>query len=195
LESAAFRVALEEKQALVHQLRTELEKRSPLLVDPFVPDLQTPGSFHILEVKRYFAVVKRRLPRTQYLDQVQRYITALQAFFTLPLCWQGENECQRGFPFLPQQIAGLLRSEDLRTPRTGGRAPSPTVQGRKARIVELKQQGVSTKEICACLDSEHYPLPDGWRQALDLVSGTWKCAYQHSRGRQRIQELFSKAAR
>ncbi len=185
--SAEFAAETERQAELCRKLVAYLNRKGPISPGPFPPVPDSYEARRIYEAKRYFAAVRHRLRRQAYLREVSRYVQAIDDFFALPPCQRD----LKGVPLLPAQVPGLLRLEEVGTPRTGGRRPSQGVRDRNARIAEVKAAGTVHRTICTILDQEKWAVPPAWRK--DDVR-TWRQAYQRPRTRARIHSMFSKIA-
>lgn len=181
--SPVFKAETQRQRELFQRLIEKLKRKGKLDPGPYPPYPSTYETGRIYEVKQHFALLKRRLSRSAYLEQVARYEQALRDFLTLPPC-RREN---RAIPLLPSRILGLLQPADLPTPRTGVRRPSKAIRNRNARIAELKQTGTNYRVICEFLDEDKFPVPPSWRRK-DYQ--TWKQACKNIPGL--VQALFSK---
>lgn len=181
--SPGFKAESDRQKALCQTLITELKKRGKLVLGTYPPVPHTYETVHIYEAKQHFALLKRRLPRPNYLEQVTIYEQALRDYFGLPPCRRVQT-----LPLLPAKIPRLLQASDLPTPRTGGRQPSRTIQERNARITELVKAKSTHLVICRTLDRENWPIPPSWRR--DGIQ-TWRQAYNQRP--ELLHPLISKA--
>lgn len=182
--STEFQKAVERQKTLCKTLFDALKKKGKLNLGPYPPVPFSYETQHIYETKQHFGLLRKRLPRPEYLEQVEVYERAHRDCFDLPPCRRGKT-----VPLLPSTIPGLLKPSDLPTPRTGGRHPSQSIQQRNSRIAELVKAGNSHLNICLTLDGEKYSVPGSWR---NHGFQTWRQAYRQNPDL--VHSLISKAS-
>lgn len=168
--STEFQRGTDRQKTLCRTLFDELKKKGKLNLGPYPPVPNSYETQHIYETKQHFGLLRKRLPRPEYLKQVDVYERAHRDYFELPPCRQGKT-----LPLLPATIRDLLKPSDFSTPRTGGRHPSQNVQQRNSRIAELVKGGDSHLNICLAMDKERWSVPPSWRE---LSIQTWRQAYK-----------------
>lgn len=146
--SLDFQAETERQQKLFPSLIAYLKQKGKISPGPYPPVPHSYNNQRIYEVKQHFALLRRRIPRDKYLEQVSIYERALNGFLAYPPC----RRDLKGFPLLPMKIVGLVQIADLPTPRFGGRHVSRTVQDRNLRIAELVKADNTHLNICLILD-------------------------------------------
>ncbi len=142
-------------------------------------------------VKKYFAVLRRKLHFPKYKEYVTRFDRSQRASF------------DKGVPILlfPHQIKGMVADPSALPPRTGGRPSSPTVAKRTKIILKGRRAGKSDLKICKDLDAlpatEPDPLLIRWRKTNPGILLKWTDCYRHhdQRYRDRIHRIFSETVR
>jgi len=170
------------------QLITAIRGKRALSPGRYPPFPRTSENEREHEVRQYFRTLKRQLGprlRSEYLAYVDRFEAANHYFLGLRPC-RREGKIM---PLHPSEIDGLLRPEELTTPRTGGRRPSSTVQERNALIRELRPTN-KDREVCRILDDRKVPIDNkSWRRQ-DIT--TWRQAFASKKNA--VQVLFSRIA-
>ncbi len=168
----------------VDPLIAKLRKKGPLDPGPYPPYPPSNENKQSYMIKQYFSIIKRRLPQNRYLYYVDLWTQANRGILQDPCQFSRHASL---LPLIPMSVPGLPHTNDLLTPRPGGRRKSPLDQKRDALIQELKQQGLDDRSTCKTLHQRHIPFPDSWKQQ---GATTWEEAYVKLKSR--VQTFLSK---